>query len=196
MGRIRSSLRHNLSRLSDFSGRDSRELFWPWAIILFLVEQAVSLMLTMVPLYRVFTQALPALAEASRSPAPEAATDAAMQQMMATIFASLGALWIPSVILHLAIVALLAAAVVRRLHDVGRKGWWGLLPLPFLAGSLAATPVVMNMFMSGRPPTGAEMLVFLPGCLLWIVVIALVVLLAKPGQEGPNRFGAASRPAS
>lgn len=29
-------------------------------------------------------------------------------------------------------IALYAAAVVRRLHDRGRSGAWGLMPLPFL----------------------------------------------------------------
>jgi uncharacterized membrane protein YhaH (DUF805 family) len=134
------------------------------------------------------------MAEAARSPAPDAATDAAAQRMVADIFASIGALWFPSVILHLAIVSLLAAAVVRRLHDLGRSGLWGLLPLPFLAGSLAATPFLFDLFSSERGPRGAELLIFLPGSVLWIVVIALVVLLAKPGEEGPNRYGAAPQP--
>ncbi len=37
--------------------------------------------------------------------------------------------------MFVALVATLAAAIARRLHDVGRSALWGLIPLPFICYS-------------------------------------------------------------
>lgn len=38
MARIFASLRHNLLGLARFSGRDARQTFWPFAIVVFAAE--------------------------------------------------------------------------------------------------------------------------------------------------------------
>jgi uncharacterized membrane protein YhaH (DUF805 family) len=76
------------------------------------------------------------------------------------------------------LVALLAAAVNRRLHDRDRRGYWGLIPLPFLAAGMALMPE-----MSTNIALIANFLAYLYGLAL------LVYFLVGKGTPGPNRFG-------
>ena len=65
----------------------------------------------------------------------------------------------------------LAWASVRRLHDLGRPGWWSLvLILPF---ALAYLPIVSLAI------------------LLWplIVLVWLLLIGSTEGDHGPNRYG-------
>jgi uncharacterized membrane protein YhaH (DUF805 family) len=86
-------------------------------------------------------------------------------------------------------VLLLAAAVARRLHDRGRTGLIGLLPLPFLAYAC----VVMQRFFASSRSDGPDMLLFLSlflNNLLYLgALLFLVVQLAGRGTVGANRFG-------
>lgn len=190
MGQISASVGHNLHRLSDFSGRDARATFWPWAIMLFLVDQIVSMALMAVPMSRMFTRAMQAVATVADKPVDPAEVETVvLDRMMTDLGADMQTIWLPSAVLSLAVVALLAAAVVRRLHDRGKAGWWGLLPLPFLVASHAAAPAAVGMFMGRREPSGLEGLLLLPGWLFWIALAVLVVQLAGEGDSGPNRFG-------
>ena len=76
----------------------------------------------------------------------------------------------------LALVPPCLAVTARRLHDTGLSGWWQapVLALLGLAGFLAAG-------QGGVRVLGIVVLVLLlaPSC--W--------LLARPGTDGPNRFG-------
>ncbi|WP_241217854.1 DUF805 domain-containing protein [Sphingomonas sp. 2R-10] len=88
-------------------------------------------------------------------------------------------------------VLLLAAAVVRRLHDSGRRGWWGLLPLPFLATGLIAMIVVFGRvgFSPAEPDVVPFVVLFLNNILYLAALALLVVQLCRPSDPGPNRFG-------
>jgi uncharacterized membrane protein YhaH (DUF805 family) len=65
----------------------------------------------------------------------------------------------PVLLIPLALAVPLAAVAVRRLHDIGLSGWW-------LVSAAAPVPV-----------------------LDLLIVGAQVVCFAKPGTEGPNRYG-------
>jgi uncharacterized membrane protein YhaH (DUF805 family) len=72
--------------------------------------------------------------------------------------------------------AVLAFLQVRRLHDMGRTGWWAL------AASVA--PVVLMLAI--MEPLGLETAFLAASALM----LALIVLIgALPGTAGPNRFG-------
>ena len=68
------------------------------------------------------------------------------------------------------------AVTARRLHDAGFSGWWQapVLALLGLAGCLAAG-------QGGLRVLGFVLLVLLAAPSCW--------LLARPGTDGPNRFG-------
>ena len=76
------------------------------------------------------------------------------------------------------LVLLVPAAMVgiRRLHDIGRSGWWMLLfGLPYLGWLISVD-------------RGAQ--VVIPALALLFGAIVLLVLLVQPGQIDANRYGA------
>jgi uncharacterized membrane protein YhaH (DUF805 family) len=97
---------------------------------------------------------------------------------------------IPSMLVGLAIVLLLVAAVVRRLHDRDKSGWWAALPLPFKAIG-AALAFSMGKAMTTYPPTPSPLttLSSLNGLCSLVASIVLIVLLVGEPSRGPNRFG-------
>jgi uncharacterized membrane protein YhaH (DUF805 family) len=77
------------------------------------------------------------------------------------------------------------AVFVRRLHDIDRTGWWGLLPLVPVIGGLMLALYAVDVPVGGWvwPLTH------------WIVVgglvvsVVLLVWACMRGTLGPNRYG-------
>ena len=149
-----------------FGGRNARSEFWPYAgavVALYLiVGWAVAL-----PTF------LPLLSESS-----SASVSGAANPFMLTCILMFGAL-----------VALLAAAVARRLHDTGRSAFWGLIPLPFVAFSSVMLLRLTANFDAGRPDFRLFLSAFVSNLLYFAAVVWLIVLLALPSAPGRNRFG-------
>jgi len=85
-------------------------------------------------------------------------------------------------------ILLYAAAVVRRLHDRGKSGFWGLMPMPFIIYSSIMMPIV---FASAREPNMALFFsIFFSNMLYIVTLIALIVFLASPSEPTSNRHDA------
>ncbi|MFK0298600.1 DUF805 domain-containing protein [Brevundimonas sp. NPDC090276] len=189
-----SAILDGFRRLADFSGRDRRGRFWPYALVA-VVLVYVGLMLAMIP--------------AMASMFGEAARFAAENPDQATVIAAPGQysvqihdpagmempdfgafFWVMRLTVVVAAV-LLAAAVTRRLHDTGRAGWWGLPSLVFVAIATTLFPWVMERVMqSDEAAIGPFLLLFANNMLYIISLIGLIVLLALKGTPGSNRYGA------
>lgn len=159
-------LGQSLSRLTDFSGRDPRRVFWPYVGVVILVLMIVMGAGNMIAV----SLLIPATPEQD--------------------FPDLSGLILLMGVEIVAVVALLAAAVARRLHDTGRRAWWGLAPLPFLAFGLSGFYVVIRSLET--PPPGIQTLFFamIFNNLLYLAALGLLIaLLAQPSQAGPNRYG-------
>ena len=65
----------------------------------------------------------------------------------------------------------LVAWMVRRLHDLGKTGWWAIALLP------------VSLIPKGTFPDWIEFLIVLP------VIIGLFAVSFIPGASGPNRYG-------
>jgi len=180
--------------LTRFSGRDSRGAFWPYAgLVLAGVFLAGGFAMTwaMGPLFQDMAQ--------FAAEHPEATTvHAAPGQYSISIDGShpdaplpdLGRFFGVLVSMIVMAVALLAAAVSRRLHDSNRRGWWGLLPLPFLAFGMSAFPIMMRDVMASPTPNlGLFFAIFANNVLYMLALATLVVLLCLRGTQGANRFG-------
>ena len=182
----------HLKSLFKFSGRESKGQFWPWAGIVFALVTISALavtgpaIMTSISRMQEFARAHPEQATVMSGPGyyqiridgvhPELAPDLGMM--------------IPALALVMgATVLLLAAAVARRLHDTGRTGLWGLMPLPFLLGGIGLMQGLFHDVSKGGFDGGAFMLVLLNNMIYLASLAALIVLLALPGSPGANRFG-------
>ena len=74
---------------------------------------------------------------------------------------------------------LLIFLCVPRLHDLGRSGWWVLIPLGVEVAALLA---VFSAFSTDDAP-----LIF--GGIFLVIAVVVVVLGLIPGQPHANRFG-------
>ncbi|KTE15538.1 DUF805 domain-containing protein [Sphingopyxis sp. H115] len=90
---------------------------------------------------------------------------------------------------------LMAAATMRRLHDSDRRGWWILLPVPFVVAAVSLAPSLLNGWgmeatAANSVPDFGPFLKFaaLTGAYMLSLVV-LMFLLALSGTKGPNRFG-------
>jgi uncharacterized membrane protein YhaH (DUF805 family) len=161
-----SFLKLALGRLTDFSGRDPRRLFWPY------VGAVIALTIIVMGAINSVVIGL-AMSTTASNQMPD------LSGMILAMGAQI-----------LVVVGLLAAAVVRRLHDTGRAGYWGLAPLPFLTFSLIAFYSVIKAF---NQPTGEVpplfFAVFFSNMFYMAALLLLVVLLALPTKAGANRYG-------
>ncbi|MNC41138.1 hypothetical protein D3C75_898900 [compost metagenome] len=188
-----SAILDGFRRLADFSGRDRRGRFWPYALVV-VVLIYVGLMLAMIPTMATM------FGEAARFAAenPDKATVVAGPGQYSVQIHDPEGLAMPDFgpffwAMRLAVVAvavLLAAAVTRRLHDTGRAGWWGLPPLIFLIAGLALFPRMMaTMMQSDEAAMGPFFLLFANNVLYMASLVGLIILLALRGTAGPNRYG-------
>lgn len=167
-----NSVQHCVRNLGSFEGRDRRSHFWPYAATIVLLDFVVWFICVSVTMNRIRANVV---RPAGVAPEGSAGTD---------YFSSL--LVVMTAIVGITIL-LLASAVVRRLHDRGSSGWWGLLPIPFLVIG------IFGMAMFGSLSTGfASQLILLLGLnniAYFASGIVLVVMLAWPSEPVENRFG-------
>jgi uncharacterized membrane protein YhaH (DUF805 family) len=184
--------------LARFSGRDPARPFWPYAGVvaaLLLVAAGVAMSATMSTTFGAmqrFAAEHPDQATVTQGPGaysieihgnhPELFPD------MTPFFTVMQAGCALAVLL-------LAAAVTRRLHDRGRRGWWGLPPLPFLIVGLTAFPNVFKRALTGEMSPDAMTLfgLLFANNMLYLASLGLLIfLLAGASEPKENRFGPAS----
>jgi len=113
-----------LKGLVNFDGREDRGQFWAYTLTVAIVVGTIATVIAAIFMFRAFdgitfSQAGDFLIEIR---------DIFMQIRLWTV---------------IALVVLLAAAVTRRLHDVGKSGWGALLPAGF---AIAATAALGQLF--------------------------------------------------
>jgi uncharacterized membrane protein YhaH (DUF805 family) len=179
-------------KLASFKGREDRASFWPYAAVVFvivMVAPSVMFIPTMVRSIRAMQEPPvqppdPASVEAAFDGYPMPVHDPASDMMPSPGFiaAHLG------VMIGLAVV-LGAAAIVRRLHDRGRSGAWGLMPLPFIVYVAIQVPRLFDS-TTGGGQAGMNLIlsVFLADLLFMIALVALIVLLAGASDPEPNGY--------
>ena len=159
---IMNSLRHGYSNLARSAGRDSLSQFWPFA----LAHVGALIAISFVPFAFI----------AMASPETHQAAVA-------------GYFW-TMVGGGIALIALFASAVCRRLHDTGRPGWLGLIPaVLFIASSIPMSRVFDRTALGSEPDTTYFIVVWLGTMAYNLMLIILIVLLCQRSQPAPNRYG-------
>jgi uncharacterized membrane protein YhaH (DUF805 family) len=185
---IFASIRHNLANLLRFSGRDSRASFWPYAITIFLLSMVVDLLL-FVPIVSDMMTRTMAYAQAHPEGFPKAAAGQP-QVLPPELMPDIGRMVGPMTAVSIATILLLAAAIVRRLHDRDKIGWWGALPLPFDAVAyFMGFAAARTMTVWPPKPSPLTAISSVNSLCWWVAIIVLIVMLVGEGTRGPNRFG-------
>jgi uncharacterized membrane protein YhaH (DUF805 family) len=188
---IFASIRYNLANLFRFSGRDGRGTFWPYAIAVFLTSMAVDILL-FIPVMTDMMQRMMIYMRDHPEGFPQPAPGQ-IQALPPGLMPDMSRMFVPTTIVSVVSLLLLAAAVVRRLHDRDRTGWWGALPLPFQAVGLAVAPAMMKA-MTAYPSRPLPLTIWtsLNSLCFWCAFIVLIVMLVGESTNGPNRFGGTS----
>ena len=192
-----SLLGRHLTGLASFSGRENRQPFWLWILIVYGVQLVVGT-IVMIPLMMSWMQPMMEGDPRRFDHHPEL-----VMQIVAPMMSSM---MVYVVIMVFILLALIAAAVVRRLHDGERSGWWaapvfalqvampilyiGVLPKFFeVAGAISPgmTPEQINARM--LPMMQSFGWLSLLGMVAFLMMIVLIVFLALPGTVGRNRYG-------
>lgn len=185
------SVKFALRNLVNFSGRDNRPTFWWYALAVYLLTIAIS-MLVMVPM--VISLMAEAVSQAQVNVDPEA-VEPAMSGLMANFMRA--TIWV-SVLTTVLMMVLIAASFVRRLHDAGLTGWIALVPAAINVVMLSRMPAQVEAAMAamdsgGKSPIAAGFGT-VPGgelqmLLGWLPTLMVVGLALLPSNDGPNRYG-------
>jgi uncharacterized membrane protein YhaH (DUF805 family) len=187
------ALKYGLSNLINFSGRDARSTFWYYVLFVVILRFAGGIAISLPMTVRATAVAM----EAVQAHADTATINARMMALVAETMPMV--VWL-GVALALVTALLLAASIVRRLHDIGLSGWLVLIPAGLQGIVLAQAPAAIERVKealarydgSAAPdPTammqGQGMMVLLG----WLPVLFIVVVGVIKSNEGPNRFGEA-----
>ncbi|QIG80311.1 DUF805 domain-containing protein [Stakelama tenebrarum] len=186
-----ASLRHNLGGILRFSGRSSREFFWPYALTLLGVTVAATILVMAPAMFR--------MSETYAREHPEQVVETVgpggysieVKDPPPDLFRNIDIPLTELGIVGGLFLLLLAAAVTRRLHDRGLPGILGILPLiPFSASAFYFMPRIFHQFAlaDGSPPT-AFVAAFFCNLLYLGLLLGLGLLLAMKGQPQSNRYG-------
>jgi uncharacterized membrane protein YhaH (DUF805 family) len=174
---------YNLRNLLRFSGRETRAVFWPYAIALYLLARAAQFAVTLSATIESMNQ----MFDGDMSQGGNGKPGTPIALTPETIAAS-DQLNLIMAAIDLVLLFLLAAACVRRLHDCNRTGLWLLLIVPTRAlwllsgyGDVAAPGTLPDLTLLA--------LIAVAGILFWGASILLIYFLAAEGTQGPNRFG-------
>ena len=101
-------------------------------------------------------------------------------------------------IFHLAILLPNLAVSARRLHDIGKSGWWILVW--FVLTVIGWIPVVVGLVVSllrgaleGQLEANSFVPLIVGGAITLLLALALllwiILWMARQGESGPNRYG-------
>ena len=184
------TLGEHFKRLFDFSGREDRASFWPYAAVVFILIMGAG-MIIFVPMMIGTIRDMQQFA--MQHPDQVTVTSGPGQYSVSVRGNHPEFMPARSIALYLGVtfglaILLYAAAIVRRLHDRGKSGFWGLMPLPFiLYGSVQMPRLFASVGMNAEPDLALFLSVFFSNFLYLATLIWLIVMLAGPGKASSDR---------
>lgn len=189
------SIRHNLSNLTNFSGRDSRSTFWFYVLFLVVIQMVITYGLSIVAGGAMMVDVF----QSARGGADEAAIHHQVIAKMAGLIRM--TMW-TSALLSFLMTLLLAASFTRRLHDSGKSGWIAAFVVVLQLVSIVLTigtigeivsyigslkfddPAAMQAAVQAHQGKYAAQ-----GPLGWVPLLIVIVFGVWPSTDGDNRFG-------
>lgn len=190
------SIKYNLAHIGDFFGRDDRATFWWYVLFLVALQFVASLVWGFVVAARMIGTAVSEAGNAADEVSPQMMQSVADMMMPQLIF---------SIVTMVAILLLLIASFVRRLHDAGFPGWIALIPAAMVLGNLLTSYLMMDQIRdtlaSATSPEEIEAAAFaapspLQLLLGWGPYLIVLVFGVWPSQKHDNRWGAYVPPAA
>lgn len=192
-----NSIVHGLRGLLRFSGRDQPGVFWPYAIasvVVVMLVMAAIVVPTVIGAFaavETFAKEHPDQVTVTTTPTSRTIT---VHGDHPELMPDLSVMTHGLVAAATVAVVLLAAAVTRRLHDTGRPGFLGLLPLPFIVIGAVGFPHLLGSIHEGEAFNMGLFFGLFANNIAYLGSLALlIVLLTRPGTDGANRYG--ERPA-
>ncbi len=154
-----------LKQYADFSGRARRKEYWWFTLVNFIIAFALMIGL-MIP-----------IAKMGFNAAASGTEDIDEMEMMLTIMKN--PFMYIYIIYYLAILIPSIAVTVRRLHDIGKSGYWAI----FIYGS-ALLSYIAQMF---QITSSVAFILF--GLASFVIVIISLVWMFTNSDYGPNQYG-------
>jgi uncharacterized membrane protein YhaH (DUF805 family) len=187
----RVGLLEHFKRLFDFGGREDRASFWPYAALVFVIVMIIG-MVIFVPM---MAHSMEAMQQYAATHPEQATITSGPGQYSISVQGNHPEFFdVDSMALYLVVsfglsIVLYAAAVTRRLHDRGKSGSWGLMPLPFIIYSTIMMP---RAFASPDENMALFFSIFVSNMVYIVTLIVLIVLLASASDPARNRFDKAT----
>lgn len=191
MSEFLTAVRRNLGAIARFSGRTSRGQFWPYAgmiLGLMLLGIFAVTLIEIAPTIGKTINYVETHADQGRIVRTSTSVSVQIYGYHPELMPDFGGLAGGVAAVLVPTVLLLAAAVSRRLHDVGWPAWVGLAPLPFLGFGLWAFPHLAASFEKG-PDLTLFLMLFANNLAYLATLGGLALLLSRPGTPEQNRHG-------
>ncbi len=189
------AIKYNLSHALDLTGRDARSTFWYYVLFLIVAQFLIGFVAAIPMTVSMMSQAFEAASQGVN-------TEASFAAMIDTMVEQMRVQMIVGIVLGLAVIGLLTASFVRRLHDAGGTGWIAVLPIAAHLFSMAYTYTffdrieeIMRQSMPGPngvlavDPFAAQAEMGALGFVGWIGTIIVIGFGVLKSQDGPNKHG-------
>jgi uncharacterized membrane protein YhaH (DUF805 family) len=193
------AIKHGLSGILNFAGRDSRQAFWYYVLFIYILTTAISMVVVLPVTIQSMIAGVQQGIEAGRGQDPVAAQAAVQASMMASMSEMIPAMMWVGVATGIIMLAGLGAAIVRRLHDSDLSGKWALVPAACQLVSIVTVPSQMARMQESMQTTdfSSPMASYtmmqgsfgLGPLLAWVAIGIVIVLGVRKSTPGPNRFG-------
>jgi hypothetical protein len=183
------AIRRGLSGLVTFSGRDDRRTFWYYVLFVFILRWLAGTAASIVLMGSVVSRSV-------RSAVSGGGAEATVRTMQADVAAIMPQMAMIGIVVGLLTMALLAAALVRRLHDSNLPGGLVLVPgalyLVVIATMPEQTERAMLAINGSTDHPGETVLAHTNwglAALGWAAIAIVVALGVRKSTPGANRYG-------
>ena len=101
--------------------------------------------------------------------------------------------WVPIIgwVVGLAIIIPQVSVTTRRLHDIGKSGWWQILPWALIFVLVTSSLILVAAISTPEADlrfTVDDLIIIVIGIAAFVSFVVLIVWLVRKGDEGPNKY--------